>query len=61
MDITPEISICLSSNRPHLWKNMYDNITSTSNGVSFEMIVAGPKEADFHLPSNLKYIKTGNI
>jgi len=61
MTDTPEISICLASNRPSLWKNMHDNITATANGLSFEMIVVGPKEADFQLPSNLKYIKTGNI
>ena len=58
---TPEVSFCVSSNRPFLWKRLYDDMSRASKSMSFEIVIVGPKEADFQLPSNLKYIKTGNI
>jgi hypothetical protein len=51
------ISVFGTSNKPFLWKNLYENISSTSQ--QFEMIFTGPEApGDWSLPSNFKYIKT---
>ena len=57
----PLITVHLASNRPYLWKDLYDNINKFSENLTFEIIVAGPESADFKLPINFKHIKTKNI
>ena len=57
----PLISVCVSSNRTFLWKNMYEEIQKSSNNVSFEVIMVGPCPPEESFPSNFKYIKTANI
>jgi len=61
MKETPLISICVGSNRTFLWKRLYDSLKSSCGDIDFEIIFVGPDEADFELPSNVKYIKTNNI
>lgn len=61
MSKNPLISVCVGSNRPFLWKRLYDSLKACSNNINFEIIFVGPNESDFNLPSNVKYIKTNNI
>ena len=61
MNKNPLISVCVGSNRTFLWKRLYDSLKECSKDINFEIIFVGPNEADFNLPSNIKYIKTGNI
>jgi len=55
------ISVCIASNRPYLWNKSYAILKEYSDDVRFEIIFVGPESPDFDLPSNVKYIKTGNI
>jgi len=57
----PLISVCLASNRPCLWNEFYNTINRFSEDIEFEIIIAGPQDANFELPSNMRHIKTGNI
>jgi len=57
----PLISICTSSNRPFLWKQLYDGLSQEATTVDFELLLIGPEDADFTLPSNIRHIKTADI
>ena len=61
MKQTPLISVICSSNRIFLWKELYNSIKESSDNLSFEIIITGPCSPDFDLPSEINYIKTGNI
>ncbi len=57
----PLISIICPSNRIFLWKDLYSSIKESSDGLSFEIVIPGPCPPDYNLPSEINYIKTGNI
>jgi hypothetical protein len=56
----PLVSVVLTSNRPHLWKTLYEEYNKC-NIVDFEIIVAGPNASDYVLPTNFKHIMTNDI
>lgn len=55
----PIISLYGTSSRPQYWIQLYDNLRESN--ISFEVVFAGPNEADFTLPDNFKHIKTADI
>lgn len=57
----PLISVCAPSNRTFLWLDFHEKLTQYTNDVNFEIIIVGPEEADFKLPSNINFIKTADI
>lgn len=51
------ISFFGTSNKPFLWKKLYENLSDTK--MEFEIVFTGPKvPEDWTLPSNFKYLKT---
>ena len=52
----PQISIFGSSHRPQYWMDLYNSIGD--NDVTFEIIFVGPKEPDYKLPDNFRFIKS---
>jgi len=59
--MTPLISICLTSNRPYLWKDTYETINQFSDDITFEMVLTSPNDLEESFPSNFRHIKTGNV
>lgn len=49
----PDISICASANRPHLWKDFINSLKNQD--INWEVIFVGDVEPDFDLPSNFIY------
>lgn len=52
------ISVYGTSNKPYLWRKMYEGIVK-GNHIDCEFIFSGPeKPVDWDLPSNFKWLKT---
>ena len=50
------VSAYLSSIRPYRWMKIHEMLKAT--GLSFELVVVGPSEPDFELPSEIKFFKS---
>lgn len=61
MSKNPFISVIIGSNRPFLWKNVWDHINKNIGDIEIEIIFIGPESSDFILPHNVRHIQTGNI
>lgn len=51
--LQPDISLCASAVRPHLWKDFYKSIVNNSCRV--EVVFVGDAIPDFDLPYNFKF------
>jgi len=51
-----QVGIFCSSNKPHLWNNLYESLSH--NNVDFNLCIAGPNPPIEPLPGNVKYIQT---
>jgi hypothetical protein len=51
-----QIGIFCSSNRPHLWHDLYTSLSK--NNVDFNLCISGPRASEWSLPGNVKYIQT---
>lgn len=49
----PDISLCASANRPHLWKSFYKSIVLNNSNI--EVVFVGDVIPDFDLPHNFKF------
>lgn len=50
------VSAYLSSIRPYRWMRIYEMLKRS--GLTFEIVIAGPNDPDFTLPSEVKFFKT---
>jgi len=50
------ISAYISSIRPYRWMKIHEMLKRT--GLSFEVIIVGPNDPDFELPSEIKFFKS---
>ena len=57
MDKKIFISILISSNKPFLWKRLYDSLMK-KNEIPVEIIFVGPNSPSFKLANNCKFIRT---
>jgi hypothetical protein len=53
----PIVSLCATAVRTQNWLYLHSN-AGINSSIPFEMVFVGPKEPDFILPDNFKYIKT---
>lgn len=51
-----DISAYMTSIRPYRWMKIHEMISKT--GLSFEIVIVGPIEADFELPPEIKFYKS---
>lgn len=51
-----EISAYMTSIRPYRWMKIHEMLSKT--GLSFEIVIVGPIEADFELPPEIKFYKS---
>lgn len=51
-----DISAYMTSIRPYRWMKIHEMLSKT--GLSFEMVIVGPIEADFELPPEIKFYKS---
>lgn len=49
----PDISICASANRPHLWELFYNSLKH--NDCNYEVVFVGDVRPEVDLPDNFKY------
>jgi hypothetical protein len=54
--MTPQISAYMTSIRPYRWMRLHEILSKTN--LSFEIVIVGPIEADFELPSEIKFHKS---
>jgi hypothetical protein len=51
-----DISAYMTSIRPYRWMKIHEMLSKT--GLSFEIVIVGPIEADFELPPEIKFYKS---
>lgn len=54
--MVPQISAYMTSIRPYRWMRIHEMLSKT--GLSFEVVIVGPFEADFELPEEIKFHKS---
>ena len=50
----PDISLCASAVRPHLWMDFYNS--TKANSINVEIVFVGDSIPDFDLPDNFKFL-----
>jgi hypothetical protein len=54
--MNPKIGIFASAHRPQNWMDLYKSIGE--NDVEFELVFVGPKQPNYRLPNNFRFIRS---